>query len=177
MQPMLIKKIFIFKSARARVQLPFSECNLGLMGEARISYPESHNSTHNSHIPTFYFMEWEPSSSKRYPHPPHDGCMCTRLRALSRGAGNDSLALSAAAADQTRLRQTAQISEPDRALFQSLCGSLRLHFNASTAREYPAATRVRFLPSFSGDKPGERGRERAVMGRYNVLSLDYISEE
>jgi len=105
--------------------------------------------------------------------------MCTRLRALSRGAGNDSLALSAAAAaaDQTRLRQTAQISEPGRALFQSLCGSLRLHFNASTAREYPAATRVRFLPSFSGDKPGERGRERAVMGRYNVLSLDYISEE
>lgn len=41
----------------------------------------------------------------------------------------------------------------------------------------PAFIGFRFLPFFSGDKPGERGRERAVMGRYSVLSLDYISEE
>lgn len=69
------------------------------------------------------------------------------------------------------------VVESESSISPSARGSQRLHFQAFTAREYPAFIGVPFLPSVSGDQPGERGRGRAVMARYGAFSLDYMCEE
>lgn len=59
----------------------------------------------------------------------------------------------------------------------SVCGSQRLHFQAFYSKTISRSDRLSSAFFFFRLSQAERGRERAVMARYSVFSLDYISEE